>query len=95
MMTDEEFTKAYKDYMNEYRADDDDISDEEYETAAQEAHDNLVRDLIDAGFKICEARELLTRSLEILYILGYDSSFTNPTISTLTIEIKKFLEDTQ
>jgi hypothetical protein len=40
-----------------------------------------------------EARELLTRSLEMLYILGYDSSFTNPAIDTLTTDIKKFLED--
>lgn len=42
-----------------------------------------------------EARELLVRSLEMLYLLGYDSSFTNPAIDTLTTDIKKFLEDTE
>jgi hypothetical protein len=46
-----------------------------------------------AGGEIQEARELLARSLEMLYILGYDSSFTNPAIDTLTTDIKKFLED--
>lgn len=94
-MTDKEFAKAYKDYMNEYRTDDDDdASDEEYEAAAQEAHDELVRSLIEAGGEIREARELLARSLEMLYLLGYDSGFTNSEISTLTTDIKKFLEET-
>lgn len=93
-MTDEEFAKAYKDYMAEYRTDDDDVSDEEYEAAAQEAHDELVRSLIEAGGEIREARELLARSLEMLYLLGYDSGFTNSEISTLTTDIKKFLEET-
>lgn len=41
---------------------------------------------------IREARELLVRSLEMLYILGYDSGLTNPAIDTLTTDIKKFLE---
>lgn len=74
---------------------DGDISDEEYEAIAEEANDNLVRALIEAGGEINEARELLTRSLEMLYILGYDSSFTNSAIDTLTTDIKKFLEDTE
>ena len=69
--------------------------DKELAIAAQEAHDNLIRSLVEAGGEIREARELLTRSLEWLYILGYDSSFTNPAIDTLTTDIKKFLEDTQ
>ena len=69
------------------------IADAEYEPAAEEAHDELVRSLVEAGLKICEARELLTRSLEQLYILGYDSGFTNSAIDTLTTDIKKFLED--
>ena len=43
---------------------------------------------------IIEARKLLTRSLEMIYILGYDSSFTNPAIDTLTNDIKNFLEET-
>jgi hypothetical protein len=73
------------------------MSDEDREAAeaAQEAHDNLVRSLVEAGLKVCEARELLTRSLEMLYLLGYDSSFTNPAINTLTTDIKKFLEETK
>lgn len=37
------------------------------------------------------AKELLARSLEMLYLLGYDSGFTNPKIDTLTTDIKKFL----
>lgn len=49
----------------------------------------------EAGGEIQEARELLARSLEMLYLLGYDSSFTNPAIDTLTTDIKKFLEDTE
>lgn len=70
MMTDEEFTKAYKDYMDEYRTDDDDISDEEYETAAEEAHDNLVRSLIEAGGEIRELKEILREAKDaLLYML--------------------------
>lgn len=64
-MTDEEFTKAYKDYMDEYRTDDD-VDDEEYETAAQEAHDNLVRSLIEAGGEI---RELTDEKKRLIYAL--------------------------
>lgn len=74
---------------------DGDVSDEEYEAAAQEAHDELVHSLIEAGGTIREARELLSRSLEMLYLLGYDSSFTNSAIDTLTTDIKKFLKDTE
>lgn len=69
--------------------------DRELAEAAQEAHDNLVRSLVEAGLKICEARELLTRSLEALYLLGYDGGFTNPEINALTTDIKKFLEETE
>ena len=74
---------------------DGDLTDEEYEAIAEEANDDMVRALIEAGGEINEARELLTRSLEMLYILGYDSSFTNPAIDTLTTDIKKFLEETE
>lgn len=42
--------------------------------------------------EICEAKELLARALEMLYLLGYDSSFTNSSINTLTKDIKEFLE---
>ena len=63
--------------------------------AAEDAHNNLIRGLIEANEDIAEARKLLTRSLEMIYILGYDSSFTNPAIDTLTTDIKKFLEETK
>ena len=69
-------------------------SDEEYDAIAEEVHDNLIRSLVEAGGIVREARELLTRSLEMLYLLGYDSSFTNPAIDTLTNDIKKYLEET-
>ena len=65
-MTDEEFTKAYKDYMDEYRADDDDVSDEELEAAAQEAHDELVRSLVEAGGEI---RELNDEKKRLIFAL--------------------------
>ena len=73
------------------------MSDEDREVAeaAQEAHDNLIRSLVEAGGEIREARELLTRSLEMLYLIGYDSGFTNSEIATLTTDINKFLEDTE
>ena len=82
-------------WVANYDDTDGDLTDEEYEAIAEEANDNMVRALIEAGGEINEARELLTRSLEMLYILGYDSSFTNPAIDTLTTDIKKFLEDTE
>lgn len=69
--------------------------DPEAEEARQEAHDNLIRSLVEAGGTVREARELLARSLEWLYMLGYDSGFTNPEIATLTADINKFLEDTK
>jgi hypothetical protein len=86
----------YDPYTGKYAfvSPDDDLTDEEYEAIAEEANDNLVRALIEAGGEINEARELLARSLEMLYILGYDSGLTNPAIDTLTTDIKKFLEGT-
>lgn len=65
-MTDKEFSKAYKDYMDEYRTDDSDVSDEEYEAAAQEAHDELVRSLIEAGGEI---RELNDEKKRLIFAL--------------------------
>ena len=91
----DEFIKAYKDYMTEYRSDEEDMSDEECDEIAQEAHDNLVRSLVEAGGEIREARELLVRSLEMLYLLGYDSGFTNSAIDTLITDIKQFLREEQ
>ena len=83
----DEFTKAY---MNEYRVDDDDISDEEYEVAAQEVHDELVRSLIEAGGEIRELRELLSRAYEQILLLGYDSMFTNEEIEKLMNDIREY-----
>lgn len=71
----------------------DDLTDEECNELAQESYDNMVRALVEAGGAMREAKELLTRSLEMLYLLGYDSSFTNPAIDTLTNDIKRFLEE--
>ena len=49
---------------------DGDISDEEYESAAQEAHDNLVRSLVEASEEIREAKELLNEAKDaLLYML--------------------------
>ena len=70
----------------------DDISAEE---AYNEVHDNLVRACIEAGGDLREARELLTRALEQLYLLGYDSGFTNSEIEQLVTDINNFLEDTK
>ena len=70
---------------------DGDVSDEEYEAAAQEAHDNLIRSLIEAGGEIREAKVLLVRALDQLYLLGYDSGLTNPAIEQLVTDIKFYL----
>ena len=72
----------------------DEPSDEELEEAAQEAHDNLIRSLVEAGGEIRELRELLTRAYEQLLLLGFDSGFTNEEIYKLTHNIKKYLEET-
>jgi hypothetical protein len=93
-MTDDEFTKAYKDYMDEYRTDDD-ISDEEYESATEEAYDNLLHSLVKAGGKIHEARELLRRMLKMLYLYGYDEFHGSDLVKKNIIDAKKFLEDTE
>ena len=70
----------------------DDISVEEvYDEAAEDAHNNLIRGLIDANRDVADAKVLLVRALEQLYLLGYDSGFTNPEIEGLTTDIKKFL----
>lgn len=82
-------------WVANYDDTDGDLTDEEYEAIAEEANDNMVRALIEMGGEINEARELLARSLEMLYILGYDSGLTNPAIDTLTTDIKKFLEETE
>ena len=65
-----------------------DLTDEEYDAIAEEAHDNLVRSLVEAGGEIRELRELLARAYEQLMLLGYDSGFTNEEIHKLTNDIK-------
>ena len=91
----EKMMLAAKQQILLYKAKYDDLVDEEYDTIAEETHDNLVRSLVEAGGIVCEARELLARSLEMLYLLGYDSSYTNTAIDTLTNDIKKYLEETK
>ena len=66
--------------------------DRELAEAAQEAHDNLVRSLVEAGGEIREAKALLVRALDQLYLLGYDSGFTNPAIEQLVTDIKFYLK---
>lgn len=87
----------YDPYTGKYAfvSPDDDVSDEEYETAAQEAHDNLIRALVEAGSKIHEARELLRRIVNMLYLYGYDEFHGSDTVKKNIIDIKKFLEDTE
>lgn len=49
---------------------DGDISDEEYEAAAEKAHDNLVRSLIEAGGEIRELKGILREAKDaLLYML--------------------------
>ena len=64
---------------------------DEYDEAARETHDNLVRGLIEANADIAEAKKLLVRALDQLYLLGYDSGFTNPAIKQLVTDIKFYL----
>ena len=70
-----------------------DLTDEECDTIAQEAYDNLVRSLVEAGGEVRFLRELLTRAYEQLLLIGYDSGFTNEEIYKLTNEIKEYLEE--
>jgi hypothetical protein len=51
---------------NEIEVNDDDISDEEYEAAAQETYDELVRSLIEAGGEI---RELNDEKRRLIFAL--------------------------
>ena len=44
-----------------------------------------------AGREIEEAKGLLVRALDQLYLLGYDSGFTNPAIEQLVTDIKFYL----
>ena len=58
------------DYVVNYDDTDGDVSDEEYESAAEEAHDNLVRSLIEAGGEIRELKEMLHEVKDaLLYML--------------------------
>ena len=66
--------------------------DAECESAAQEAHDNLVRPLVEAGGEIRELRELLSRAYQQILLLGYDSGFTNQEIADLTNDIQEYFK---
>ena len=72
-----------------------DLTDEEYVAIAEEAYDNLVHSLIEAGGEIRELRTLLSRAYEQLLLLGYDSGFTNEEIHKLINDIKEYLEETK
>lgn len=45
------------------------VSDEEYEAAAQEAYDNLVRSLIEAGGEIRELKKMLREAKDALFYM--------------------------
>ena len=55
---------------------DGDVSDEEYNAAAQEAHDELVRSLVEAGGEIRELKETLREVKDALFymLLLHDSA---------------------
>lgn len=52
-------------------------------------------DEVDANRDVADAKALLVRALDQLYLLGYDSGFTNPAIEQLVTDINNFLEDTE
>lgn len=83
----------YDPYTGKYAfiSPDSEVNDEEYGAAAQEVHDNLVRSLVEASGEIRKAKVLLIRALDQLYLLGYDSGFTNPAIEQLVTDIKFYL----
>ena len=55
---------------------DGDVSDEEYEAAAQEAHDELIRSLVEAGGEIRELKKTLREVKDALFymLLLHDST---------------------
>ena len=63
-------------YVINYDDTDGDVSDEEYEAAAQEAHDELVRSLVEAGGEIRELKETLREVKDALFymLLLHDST---------------------
>ena len=68
----------YDPYTGKYAfvsPDDNDVSDEEYASAAEEAHDNLVRSLIEAGGEIRELKAMLREAKDaLLYMLALHDS---------------------
>ena len=64
-------------------------------TAAEDAHNNLIRGLKEASGDVATARQLLVRAIDQLYLLGYDSGFTNPAIDGLITDINTFLRETK
>lgn len=63
------------------------------DTKTGENRGSIVMDSYNAPSN--EARELLTRALEQLYLLGYDSGFTNNDVRALTTDIRNHLEETK
>ena len=70
-----------------------DLTDEECAAIAEEAYDNLVHSLVEAGGEVHFLRELLTRAYEQLMLLGYDSGFTNEEIDKLTKDIAEYFKE--
>ena len=66
---------------------DGDVSDEEYEAAAQEVHDELVRSLVEAGGEIRELKESLREVKDALFymLLLHDSIHGHNTHETVPI----------
>ncbi len=62
---------------------------EEIGIAMKHLSELMKKDQVDR--EIQEARELLVRALDQLYLLGYDSGFTNPAIEQLVTDIKFYL----
>ena len=49
-----------------------DLTDEEYDAIAEEAHDNTIRALVEANGEICELRQLLQLARGHINFLLYD-----------------------
>ena len=83
----------YDPYTGKYAfvSPDNEVDDKEYDEATEDAHNGLIRGLIDASRDVANAKALLVRALDQLYLLGYDSGFTNPAVEQLVTDIKFYL----
>ena len=61
--------------------------------AAEDAHNNIIRGLIEANEDIAEARKLLVRANRMLFEFAYDDNgFLSKAAERLSEDIVKFLE---